>query len=67
MIDADKQPGAVMVTERLRNLETQREALLRRIVEAKEGRSAELLVPQMCLALEALDQIIARERAPATN
>lgn len=54
-----------MPTERLRNLKVQREALLKRIADAKEGPSASFLVPQMSLALDALDDMIAREEAEA--
>ena len=56
-----------MSYSRLRSLQVQREALIRRIADAKEGPSASLLVPQMTLALEELDKIIAREQAAGTD
>ena len=52
-----------MTTERLRSLRVQREALQARIAEARERSSAEYMVPQMKLALEALEAMIAREEA----
>ena len=56
-----------MPNDRLRSLQAQREALVRRIADAKDGPSASLLVPQMTLALEELDRIIAREQAAGTE
>ena len=50
-----------MTTDRLRSVTVQREALLTRIAEARERPSADFLVPQMLMALEALDALIARE------
>ena len=48
---------------RLRSLNIQREALLRRIRDAAETRTGPLTVPPMKLALEALENLIARESA----
>ena len=52
-----------MPTKRLSNLLTQRGALEERINEARGKPTGYLMVPTMQLALNALDDLIARERA----
>lgn len=46
---------------RLHRLREQREALVGRIKEARIAATAAVTVPSMLLALEALDDLIARE------
>ena len=52
-----------MPTQRLSNLLTQRGALEERINDARGKPTGYLMVPTMQLALDALDDLIARERA----
>ena len=51
-----------MPTQRLSNLLIQRAALEARIAEARTKPTGHLVAPAMELALDALDDVIARER-----
>ena len=54
--------SVVMPTQRLSSLLTQRDALLERIEVARGKPTGHLIVPTMVIALEALDDVIAREK-----